>query len=421
MLFTDSPSNNQNEANIAVESLGLGRRKIVQQGGTMGRYLPGGYLLYLRNGTLFAAPFDLDRLATTREPVPVIEGVQSESVHGSAQFAFSSSGTLLYLPGRSSEPDRAIFWMAPDGKTAPLRNVPGPYLDFRFSPDGRRLAMSVLHANADGIDVWVYEYGRDTTSRLTFGAATLNSRPVWTPDGQRIVFSSDRARRNVANIYWQHADGTGEAQRLTEGDNPQRPSSWHPSGKFLAYTETNPQTAFDVMILPMEGSEAGGWKPGKPFAFLNGPSNEGLAQFSPDGRWIAYVSDETGRFEVYVRPFPGPGGKWQISTNGGLWPIWSPKGGELFYEQTTDGKIMVAAYRASESTFQPDRPRPWTSDSAGLAQTGGSPFDVAPDGKRLAVLLNAPGQSQTPARDDRITFFFNFTDELRRLAPAGKR
>ena len=143
------------------------------------------------------------------------------------------------------------------------------------------------------------------------------------------------------------------------------------------------------------------------------------------------MSDETGRFEVYVRPFPGPGGKWQISTNGGLWPIWSPKGGELFYEEVSDSKFMVTAYTASGSTFQPGKPRPWASTSmfahnpgytaATLSQSGGSPFDVSPDGKRLAVLLRAPDQSQTPAKEDRITFVFNFIDELRRLAPTRNR
>jgi Tol biopolymer transport system component len=332
-------------------------------------------LLYLHNGTLFAALFDLDRLETTRAPVPVVEGVRGESLHGSAQFAFSQTGTLLYIPGRSSEPDSAIFWMAADGKTPPLRSTPGKYLDLRFSPDGRRLAMSLLEVNAGTADVWVYQYERDTTSRLTFGAAS-NSRPVWTPDGLRIAFSSDRAKRNV-----------------------------------------------DVMILPMEGSETAGWKPGKPFAFLNGPRNEGLAQFSPDGRWIAYVSDETGRFEVYVRPFPGPGGKWQISTNGGLWPMWSPKGGELLYEEVRDSRIMLAAYTASGSSFQAEKPRPWASNSVSLVlnEIGGTPFDVSPDGKRLAVLLKAPDQTETATREDHLTFLFNFTDELRRRVPQGKR
>jgi len=418
VLFTDIRG--ANEANIAVESLGSGRRKIVQRGGTLGRYLLGGYLVYLHNGTLFATPFDLDRLEATRAPVPVIEVVKSEPVHQSAQFAFSSTGTLLYLPGQSTVSGSAISWITPDGKTTPLLNARGHYLDLHLSPDGRRLAMSLLDAKQEGVDVWVYEYQRDTTSRLTFGAP-LNVRPVWTPDGLRLAFASYRTKRGVANIYWQHADGTGEVQRLTESDNPQGPSSWHPSGKFLAFTEENPQTALDIMVLPMEGSEAGGWKPGKPFAFLNSPNNETTPMFSPDGRWIAYVSDESGRFEVYVRSFPGPGGRWQISTNGGLWPSWSPKGKELFYEEVSSSRIMVAAYAASGGEFQPEKPRPWVSNSVPLLQGADRPLDVSPDGKRLAVLLKAPDQSQTRAKEDRITFFFNFTDELRRIAPTGTR
>jgi serine/threonine-protein kinase len=243
---------------------------------------------------------------------------------------------------------------------------------------------------------------------------------IWTPDGLRIAFASDRAKRGVTNIYWQRADGTGEVQPLTESNNSQRPSSWHPNGKFLAFSEENPQTAYDIMILPMEGSEAGGWKPGKPFAFLNSPNNETEPMFSPDGRWIAYVSDESGRFEVYVRPFPGPGGRWQISTNGGLWPTWSPKGKELFYEEANSNRIMVAAYAASGGVFQPEKPRAWSPVSLPFPQSAGAPFDVSPDAKRLAVLLKTP-EAQTVAKDDHITFFFNFTDELRRVAPmAGK-
>jgi serine/threonine-protein kinase len=258
-------------------------------------------------------------------------------------------------------------------------------------------------------------------SRFTFGAAS-NTWPVWTPDGLRLAFASDRAKRNVGNIYWQRADGTGEVQRLTESNNRQRPSSWHPEGKLLAFSEQNPQTGRDVMILPLEGNEAAGWKPGKPFPFLNGPGNEWQAQFSPEGRWIAYASDESGRFEVYVRPFPGPGGKCQISANGGLWPMWSPKGRELFYEEVSDSKIMVAAYTASGSAFQAEKPRPWASNSVPLLQGFGVPFDVSPDGKRLGVLLKTPDQSQAEAKEDKVTFFFNFLDELRRIVPpAGKR
>lgn len=194
--------------------------------------------------------------------------------------------------------------------------------------------------------------------------------------------------------------------------------SWDPSGKFLAFEELNPQTGSDIMILPMEGSEAAGWKPGKPFAFLNSPSNERMPMFSPDGRWLAYWSDESGKPQVYVRPFPGPGGKWQISTNGGVYPTWSPNGKELFYQEE-DGKIVVTAYAASGSAFHADKPRLWSPVPVPLLSQNRC-IDATRDGKRLAVVLKA-SETQAAAKSDHITFFFNFTEELRRIAPPTKR
>jgi serine/threonine-protein kinase len=227
------------------------------------------------------------------------------------------------------------------------------------------------------------------------------------------------------NIYWRRADGAGEVQRLTESNNSQFATSWHPNGKFLAFTDGNPQTGDDIMILPVEGSEVAGWKPGKPFAFLNSTSDEGMARFSPDGRWLAYQSNESGRKEIYVRPFPGPGGRWQISTNGGISPVWSPKGKEVFYEEPEESKIMVAAYTASEGAFQPEKPRPWSSASVPLVSVpplpGGRHFDVSLDGRRLAVLLKTSDQAQAAANGDHLTFLLNFTDELRRIAPPTRK
>jgi serine/threonine-protein kinase len=419
VLFTRRGSMNFDEATLVVQSLITGQRKIVQRGGTFGRYLPGGYLVYLHSGTLFGARFDLDRLAMAGAPVPAVEGVKRDADHGGAEIAFSSSGTLLYLPGESTNLKSAILWMARDGKTAPLRSIPARYNNPRFSPDGRRLAMDLV--DEKDWDIWVYEWQRDRMLRFTLGTGG-NERPVWTPDGLRLAFASDRAERDVPNIYWQRADGTGEVQRLTKGNNPQRPNSWHPNGKFLAFAETNPQMGFDIMILPMEGSEAAGWKPGKPFAFLNSASNEGRPMFSPDGRWLAYWSDESGRPEVYVRPFPGPGAKRLISTNGGNYPTWSPNGKELFY-QDEDGNVMVAACAASGSMFQAEKPRAWSAVFVSLLPRtiGGLNFDVNPDGKRLAVLLKAPDQSQAASKEDKITFYLNFTDELRRIATPAKR
>ena len=367
------------DANIVVQSLPDGPRKVVQRGGFHGRYLGSGHVVYVHGGTLFAAPFDLERLETTGEPAPVLEGVASD-IFGGAQFAFSARGTLAFLRGQSLDLAVPILWMDREGKTEPLRAVPANYTNVRFSPDGRLLAMDIRESSQT--DLWVYEWGRETMSRLTADPGE-DERPVWTPDGRRIAFASAREDKATTNLYWQRADGTGDAERLTESKNRQFPSSWHPTGRFLAYDELNPQTSRDIMILPLEGDEALGWKTGKPTVFLNTPFIEGHAAFSPDGRWLAYISADTGRREVFVRPFPGPGGKWPVSTGGGTFPTWSRNRKELFY-RASDGTLMVAAYAAEGDSFRAEKPRQW---SPGLVpfRAGIRTFDLHPDGQRFAV------------------------------------
>ncbi len=235
------------------------------------------------------------------------------------------------------------------------------------------------------------------------------------PDGQRITYSSQE-KGGPLNLYWKRADGAGDAQRLTESKNSQYAPSWRPDGKVLAFHELNPDTVYDILTLSVEGNEKSGWKPGEPKPFLNTPFMERDPAFSPSGRWLAYQSNESGNFEVYVRPFPGPGGKWQISTGVGFLPKWSPNGKELFY-RTPDNKIMVVNYTASGDSFHADKPRLWSPGqftSLGLARN----FDLHPDGKRFAV-LKAPGTGAAPAVN-KVSFIFNFFDELRRKLPPGK-
>ena len=409
VLYTSGTVNGAfNDASLVVQSLPSGTRKVVQRGGYYGRYLPSGHLVYIHDGTLFAAPFDLDRLEVTGQPVPALEGVTSNSITGGAQFAVSATGTLVYLPGQMKGAGIPLEWMNHEGTTSPLRRTPANWFNPHFAPDGRRLAMEILDGPAS--DIWIYEWARDTLTRLTSDPAH-DTKPVWTPDGHRIVFASARADKSTSNLYWQRADGTGDAQRLTESKNPQRPASWHPSGKFLAFEEN-----YKLMILPMEGDEASGWKPGKPYPFSNSPFKETEPMFSPDGRWLAYMSAESGGIDVFVRPFPGPGGKWQISTGGGLKPTWSRTRHELFYG--LNGQIMVAAFTADGDSFRAEKPRLW---SEARYQTRGPNrmFDLHPDGERFAL---APA-AQTPigAKQDKVVFIFNFFDELRRIAPATKR
>jgi serine/threonine-protein kinase len=411
VLFTGSRfSGVHDDANLVVQRLPMGARTIVLRGGNSGRYLLSGHLVYIHDGTLFAAPFDLDRLEVTGPPVPALEGVTSSATSGGAQFAGSATGTLVYLPGQSGV-SVPIHWMNHEGKTTPLRVTPANWFNLLFAPDGRRLALQI---NDGQNDVWVYEWARDTLTRLTSDPAS-DTKPVWTPDAGRIVFASDRSDRSTNNLYWQRADGTGEAQRLTESKNHQYPASWHPSGRFLAFEEANPQTSFDLMILPMEGDEASGWKPGKPTVFLNSRFAEREPMFSHDGRWLAYAANETGRQEVYVRPFPGPGGKWQISTGGGVYSTWSRTKHELFYA-TPSGQIMVVAFTVEGDSFRAEKPRLW-SERRFIGRTTNRSFDLHPDGERFALAAQTPGGD----KQDHVTFLFNFFDELRRMAPVTKR
>ena len=284
-----------------------------------GRYLASGHLAYVHDQTLFAAPFDLERLELTGPPVPVIEDLRSNVSTGAAQFAASANGTFLYVAGRDgSGLGVPISWLDHDGKTTPLRITPANWFGICFSPDGQRLALDVSSGRSG---IGIYEIERDA---LTFLPNTVptDTTPKWTPDGRRVTYASTRGDKSTSNLYWQPADGTGEPQRLTTSKNSQTPGSWHPGGKFLAFQELVGPADVDLMILPMEGDEKTGWKPGKPSVFLSTRFTETDPAFSPDGRWIAYVSDESGQRDVYVRPFQGSG-KWRVSIDGGTFPTWS--------------------------------------------------------------------------------------------------
>jgi len=414
VVFTDSTKGTSfDDADIAVYSTVSGKVKTVLQGGSYARYLPSGHLVYVHNGILFAVPFDRKRLEVIGQTTPAVEGVASNPDNGGAQFSFSDSGTFVYVAGSAVSSDVSIYWMDAAGKFTPLREIPGNYNDPAISPDGKRLAMEITNGNRT--DIWVYEWERDTLTRLTFKGDS-NIRPVWTPDGQRIVYRPAE-KGAVGNLWWIRADGGGDAQRLTESNYGQVPWSWSPDGKTLAFYQNNPITSWDIMTMPVEGSEKTGWKPGQPKPFVNTSAREMYPAFSPDGRWIAYMSTESGSPEIYVQPFPGPGGRWQISTGGGGFPAWSRNGKELFY-RTNDSRIMVVGYTSSGDSFHADKPRLW-SPGQFTDRSVFSNYSPHPDGKRFAVLKAGNGETAPPPVN-KVSFIFNFFDELRRKVSAGK-
>jgi eukaryotic-like serine/threonine-protein kinase len=406
---------NWDDATLVVQRLPAGERKIVQRGGTYGRYLASGHIVYLHDAKIFAVPFDLERLEVTGPPFLALDGVGSNPNGGSAQFAASETGTFVYLSrpiGSAPMGGAPIQWMDRAGRRTPLRATPTNWGNPHFSPDGTRLAVEINDGKQ--LAVWVYDWAHDRESQLTLNAAQ-NQKPVWTPNGRRIVFWSNRDVQQ--NLYWQRADGTGDAQRLTDSQHPQSAASWHPGGKILAFQETRPQTGADLMVVAIEGDELTGWKPGTPTSFLSTPAIEREPMFSPDGKWLAYQANDTGRFEIYVRPFPGPGGTWLISTAGGVTPTWSRTRRELLY-RSPENQLMVAAYTASGDSFRAEKPRPWAEGYIG-PQTGQRSFDLHPDGERVAV---APELGSFDRPQDRLVVIFNFFDELRRMAaPTAKR
>jgi serine/threonine-protein kinase len=413
VLYTEhSSTGGFDAANLVVAPLAGGTPKVVVRGGYYGRYVASGHLVYMQQGTLFAVPFDLSRLETIGQAVPAIEGLRSNPDSAGAQVDFSSEGTLAYVPGTAVSVANPIDWMTREGKTSPLRAAKADWANARFSPDGQKLALEIYDGKQR--DIWVYEWARDTLTQLTFDAGD-DVGPIWTPDGKRIVFASDRAKSGIHNLYWVNADGTGDVTRLTDSPDDQRPSSWHPGGKFLGFVGKGAATNWDLMILPMDGDAARGWTPGKPTVFLSTPAAEVFPMFSPDGRFIAYFSTEAGgsAFDVYVRPFPGPGGKWRVSTDGAAYPRWSATAHELLF--LGSGKVMFAPYAVVGESFRVDKPQVWSPTSI-RALGLNSPYDLHPDGKRLAVIA---AQEQSVVQD-KVVFMFNFFDYLRKIAPGKK-
>jgi len=412
VLFTEhSATSSFDGGNIVVMPMQGGKGKILVRGGYFGRYVKG-YLLYMQQGTMFAAAFDAARLEVTGQAVPVLQGVAANSSTGAVHFAFGSDGSAVYVPGTATAAANPIDWVARDGKTSPLRSAKAEWGNPRFSPDGQKLAMDISDGRQR--DIWVYDWSRDTLTQLTFDPSD-DLAPVWTPDSRRIVFGSDRANKSISNLYSVNADGTGTVTRLTDSAMSQFPYSWHPSGKYLAFYQLSAATSWDIMILPMEGDAVKGWTPGKSTTFLATPALEIEPMFSPDGRWIAYFSSERVGAFVYVRPFPGPGGIWKVAPEGGAYPSWSRTANELLF--TFQNQIWFAPYTVVGDSFRAEKPQPWTPTHVrGL----GTPlaYDIHPDGKRLAAIA---ATGVTTANNDNVVFVFSFLDYLKATVAAGKR
>jgi serine/threonine-protein kinase len=398
-------------SNIVAQRLPNGPSKIVLRGAHYARYLRSGYLVYAQGSTLFGVPFDINRLEVTGRPAAVLEGVRAFTVSGASLFDVSDTGTIAYVPGDLIGTDAPMMWMRRDGTKTLMRAVPRDWRAPQFSPDGKRIAFHIDDGRQ--LDVYTYEWARDFTTRLTSDPA-VDSFPVWSPDGRTIVFSSSRGAKQLANLYWASADGSGEVHRLTESDDRQLASSWHPSGKYLAFDQQIARQQWDLMVLPMHVSGSG-WKAGTPTRLMSKIGQRPTAVFSPDGRWLAYASNESGRSEVFVRSFPGPGAQWQVSTSGGSVPTWSRRRNELFY-LSPDSHLMVVSYTIEGNAFRAESPQKWSEQPVNDRPTTRS-YDFHPDGDRIVV----GGDLETRPTVDKVVLVTNFFEEVRRrVSDAGR-
>jgi eukaryotic-like serine/threonine-protein kinase len=309
---------------------------------SLSQYAPPDRILYVKEGTLVAQPFDARSLKTTGEPVPVAEQIGT-SANGLSDFSVSSNGALVYRGGATN--DNRLIWVDRTGKELSALDKPAPYQTTSLSPDDNRLAITLRDSRSDKSAIWIRDLARGVTSRFTFNASNETS-PVWSPDGARVVFSSDR--KGVPGLYQKAASGTGPDTELWSCGDTLIASDWSRDGKFLAVNRLTVKNSWDVWIVPTDGS-------GKPFPFIESPFVDALPVFSPDGHYVAYMSTESSRPEVYVQQFPGPGGKWQVSAAGGVEPHWSADGKTIYF-LSTDAKMMVTAVAAG-ATFTAETPR----------------------------------------------------------------
>lgn len=354
-----------------------------------------GHVLFVRETTLMAQPFDARKLELTGLPIPVAEQVGNDGSMG-AFFSASENGTLAFRGG--GRLGLQLTWFDRSGNVSSRVGDPAPHSDLALSSDGTRVAS--FHAEAQ-LDIWLYDFARGVSTRFTF-APSIDRYPLWSPDGSRLVFASNRSGH--FDLYQKASNGTGDDELLFKSDQDKIPTSWSRDGRFLLFTSFDPKTSRDIWVLPLDGDR-------KPVPFLRTEFDEREGSFSPDGRWVAYVSRESGRFEVYVRPFSPPGaagsssagGKWQISKAGGREPLWRGDSKELFY-LTADQRVMAVEVAANPA-FQAGIPQPLFSLAANASN-----LQVTPDGKRF--LIAAPPQQANAELP--ITVLLNWPALLRK-------
>ena len=390
-------------AQVAVLNLQTGTRTILVRGASHAHYLPSGHLIYAAAGTLRAVAFDLARLETRGTPVQAVPDVVMTTT-GGVDAVVAGNGTLAYVSGGGGVglAQRTLVWVDRKGQETPIPAPPRVYAQPRLSPDGTRVAAA---AQDQELDIWVLDLGRTALTRVTFDP-DFDSYPVWTRDGLRVIFSSQRT--GARNLFWQAADNTGAVERLTDSPNQQNAVSVSPDGRRLIFTETAPKTGEDVMQLELDETH-------RVTPLVQSPAIERNGMVSADGRWLAYESNESGRFEISVRPFPDvTRGRWQVSASGGTRPLWAPSGQELVYVSPTGALMRVGVERAPSWAATPPTQLVKEGYVTIPGSLSGRSYDIALDGQRFLMIKEGAGPDQTAAPPILIVVQ-HWLDELKRL------
>jgi len=378
---------------IYLASLDSSERKFLLNADSQNVLYTQGHLLFLRETTLVAQPFDARGLVLTGDAFPIAEQIQTTGINPPyGVFSTSENGVFGYQTGTGGAAN--LVWFDRTGKQASVLGEPAAYSDLELSPDGKRASVSI--SDGKQRDIWIYDVAHGLRTRFTFDPAD-ELQSFWSPDGSQVVFNS--RRKGHLDMFQKASSGAGSEDVLLEDNLDKYPVSWSPDGRFILYDSIGSATGLDLWVLPLSGDR-------KPVPFLTTKFNEAAGQFSPDGRWVAYNSDESGKNEVYVTPFPGPGGKWQISTGGGALPRWRHDGTEIFY-LAPDNKLMAAAVNGKGSSFEVGAVKPLfeTRAVAGLRNR----YAVSPDGQRF--LINTVPEQAASAP---ITVVLNWTAGLKK-------
>jgi len=414
VLFTIIGNGSVDTAQIAMLDLETGERTTLIRGGTHPQYVDtsigsarAGYIVYSAEGTLRAIRFDREERRVVGDPVPVIEHVMTMGT-GAAQFVVSQQGTLVYVSGSGEiGTSRSLVWLSRQGRETMLKAPARAYTHPRVAPDGTRVALDVFDQEQD---IWIWDLRRESLTRFTSGPG-LDTYPTWTPDSGRIIFSSTRAGR--ANIYWQASDGTGTIETLTQDELAQNPYSVTRDGTRVALSERQPATGANLTALALDRPD----HPRSPL--VAGASEEINGEFSPDGGWLAYQSNESGRTEVYVRPFPNlESGRFPISTNGGSQPLWARTGRELFFLDGSNHLMAVAVTTAPSFSAGTPVTILDTLDARYFTAGPGRTYDIAPDGQQFLFIRTTERADRTSnATATSLVVVVNWFEELKRLVP----